>query len=96
MKDVQCKKCRYLLKDKEGYNWCPNKTDDPDIDLIRDCEWYAVKTNADRIRSMSDEEMASILTDDFCELICSSPVVCNGDCEVKMLEWLRQETTDGG
>ena len=58
---VQCKKCRYLLKDKDGYNWCPNKTDDPDIDMIRDCEWYAVKTNADSIRSMTDEELAVFL-----------------------------------
>lgn len=65
---VQCKKCRYLLKDKEGYNWCPNKTDDPDIDLIRDCEWYAVKTNADRIRAMTNEELAVFLgnTKAFC------------------------------
>jgi len=51
-------------------------------------------TNADRIRSMTDEELASILTDDFCELLCSTPVSCNGDCEAKMLEWLRQEATD--
>ena len=50
-------------------------------------------TNADRIRSMTDEEMASILTDDFCELICSSPVACNGDCEAKMFEWLKKEAT---
>ena len=51
-------------------------------------------TNADRIRSMTDEELASILTDDFCELLCSAPVSCNGDCEAKMLEWLKQEVTD--
>ena len=50
-------------------------------------------TNADRIRSMTYEKMASILTDDFCELICSSPVACNGDCEAKMFEWLKQEAT---
>ena len=51
-----------------------------------------VKTNADRIRAMTDEEMASILTDDFCELICHSPVSCDGNCEIKMLEWLKKES----
>ena len=49
-------------------------------------------TNADRIRAMTDEEMASILTDDFCELICHSPVSCDGNCEIKMLEWLKKES----
>lgn len=95
MKDVQCKKCRYLLKDKDGYNWCPNKTfvDDPDIDLIRDCEWYAVKTNADRIRSMTDEELAKSITDDLCDRVCHSPLSCDGNCETQVLAWLKQEYT---
>ena len=48
-------------------------------------------TNADRIRSMTDEELAKIMTDDFCELLCGSPISCDGDCEKKMLRWLKQE-----
>lgn len=48
-------------------------------------------TNADRIRAMSDEELAKIMTDDFCELLCGSPISCDGDCNKKMLRWLKQE-----
>ena len=92
---VQCKKCRYLLKDKEGYNWCPNKTDDPDIDLIRDCEWYAVKTNADRIRAMTNEELAEwIAYRQGCyerqDKRCSKYGTCR-DC---WFDWLKQEATE--
>ena len=94
MEAVQCKKCRYLLKDKDGYNWCPNKTfvDDPDIDLIRSCEWYAVKTNADRIRSMTDEELAEwIAYRQGCferqDKRCSKYGTCR-DC---WFDWLKEE-----
>lgn len=56
------------------------------------CDGYKHKqTNADRIRSMSDEELAKVMTDDLCELICSSPLTCDGDCEAKMLDWLKEE-----
>ena len=48
-------------------------------------------TNADRIRAMSDEELAKFFTDDLCELLCGSPLVCDGQCESAMLEWLKQE-----
>ena len=84
MKDVQCKKCRYLLKDKDGYNWCPNKTfvDDPDIDLIRNCEWYAAKTNADHIRSMTNDELARFLQG--VTLGIKSPLT-------DWFDWLKQE-----
>ena len=48
-------------------------------------------TNADKIRSMNDEEMAEFVTSDFCELLCDSPYVCNGDCATRMIEWLKEE-----
>ena len=50
------------------------------------------QTNADRIRAMSDEELAEFLTDDLCELFCPTiPTVCDGQCETVALGWLRQE-----
>lgn len=55
----------------------------------------AVTTNADRIRAMTDEELASFTTSDLCELLCGSPLSCDGDCEKKMLDWLGQEVNDG-
>jgi hypothetical protein len=49
------------------------------------------QTNADRIRKMSDEELASIITDDWCELLnCESP--CDGHCDLKVLDWLKEAT----
>ena len=48
-------------------------------------------TNADRIRAMSDEELADFITEDLCELLCGAPLVCEGRCKQKMLDWLREE-----
>ena len=51
-------------------------------------------TNADRIRAMSDEQLARVFTDDLCELLCHSPCTCDAECESHMLKWLRQESAD--
>ena len=51
-----------------------------------------LQTNADRIRAMSDEELAKFITySDFCETICGCDFVCGGGCEGVMLDWLKQE-----
>ena len=52
-KNVVCKKCNNLVND-----WCEKAIDSPDPDMQRDCQYFCEKTNADRIRSMSDEELA--------------------------------------
>lgn len=51
-------------------------------------------TKADRIRSMSDEELADFITDDMCGLICGDPLECEGQCKQKMLDWLKKEVRD--
>ena len=51
--NVQCKRCANLRND-----WCDKVHDSTDHDLIRDCQHYRTLTNADRIRAMSDEELA--------------------------------------
>ena len=33
--------------------------DSPDPDMQRDCQYFCEKTNADKIRAMSDEELAA-------------------------------------
>lgn len=50
-------------------------------------------TNADRIRAMSDEELAEVITDDWCEIVCSEiDYVCHeGTCEQHVLKWLKEE-----
>jgi hypothetical protein len=83
-------------------------TNFPDIDVsvVRDymtgrtpkisCNYGEPKpmTHADSIRAMSDEELANLVTDDMCELLCGAPLVCEGQCKQKMLDWLRQEAKD--
>ena len=52
-KNVVCKKCNNLVN-----GWCEKVIDSPDPDMQRDCQHFWEKTNADRIRAMSDEELA--------------------------------------
>ena len=52
---------------------------------------YKVQTNADRIRSMSDEELAKILGN---KCICPPTSECV-DCVACWLEWL-QKPAEGG
>lgn len=54
MRNITCRKC--IEYKKAG--WCEKKIDSPDPDIVRDCQYYREKTNADHIRSMDDEELA--------------------------------------
>ena len=48
-------------------------------------------TNADHIRSMTDEELAKLLLDPVDEKVCPNGCDgCDGDCDGKMLNWLHQ------
>lgn len=49
-------------------------------------------TNADRIRSMSDEELADFIQTPFCDLI---PGKCGGACHDCTLDWLQQPAEEG-
>ena len=55
-KNVKCKRCFHLYND-----WCIPKHDSPDPDIVRDCLHFIEKTNADRLRAMSDEELAEFI-----------------------------------
>ena len=57
----KCKNCNnlYNLSNKDDVivgKWCPKINDSPHLDMERDCKHYKAMTNADRIRSMTDEE----------------------------------------
>lgn len=47
-------------------------------------------TNGDKIRAMSDEELAGLLCE-MCEVTCANLIECDGKCEEHALEWLKQE-----
>jgi len=51
--------------------------------------------NGDRIRSMTDEELAALFKDHFCPMLIGTDMDCQNSCEECWLDWLRQEATDG-
>ena len=57
-KNVVCKKCNNLVN-----GWCEKVIDSPDQDMQRDCQYFCEKTNADRIRSMTDDELNELFHD---------------------------------
>lgn len=61
---------------------------------IGDCE-HKVLTNAERIRAMSDEELATVLDGDpMCEGHGLGDCM-NKDCKKCILEWLQQPAEEG-
>lgn len=62
---VKCRNCKHLGWWKEEssgemfFGWCSKVLDSPDPDVERECRGFEWATNADRIRTMSDEEMAA-------------------------------------
>ena len=94
-KNVVCKKCNNLVND-----WCEKVIDSPDPDMQRDCHHFCEKTNAGRIRAMSDEELAGLIRVIYmseecplCTLECETcffKEVCDGIYFGKEIEWLKQ------
>lgn len=66
---------------------CPNYPQ-----LCYSCGAYREPTNADRIRAMSDEELAKMLwkTGRNYRAICADPVVDYREHSAELLEWLKQ------
>lgn len=82
----KCKNCNnlYNLSDKNDVivgKWCPKINDSPHLDMECNCEHYKAMTNADRIRSMTDEELA--------EIFAQYNISLDKD---GWLEWLRAES----
>ena len=53
------------------------------------------QTNADRIRAMSDEELAEIIICPKQIHITAQMLVCQIDCDLCVLEWLQQPAEEG-
>ena len=83
--NVQCKRCANLHND-----WCDKKHDSPDPEMVRDCLYYSTASNADRIRAMTDEELATTI---FTGVAC---IEKQFKTESELLEWLKQEATNEG
>ena len=55
---AKCKNCTNLHE-----HWCEKIVDSPHEEIERDCEYYKSNTNADRIRAMTDEQLADLFND---------------------------------
>ena len=56
MKNIKCRNCFFYRNE-----WCEKIVDSPDPEKVRDCNYLREMNNADRIRSISDEELADFL-----------------------------------
>mgnify|MGYP004690701223 CR=1 FL=1 len=98
---AKCKNCKHLCTihdyKKEFFKWCSLIDDCPHEDIERECDYYAPMTNADRIRSMTDEELL--------DFICSIETYDDGSaktikggvamCSVTDVEqWLKAESEE--
>lgn len=97
---AKCKNCNnlYNLSDENDVivgKWCPKINDSPDLEMERDCEHFKCLTNADRIRSMTDEELAELLClYDACVTCSHDGRTCNTmNCDEIGLtkKWLQSE-----
>ena len=86
MNNIKCRSCFFYRNE-----WCEKIVDSPDPEKVRDCAYFREMTNADKIRSMSDEELA--------EAIISIPMCVGTDddkdcekdgCKDCFLNWLQQ------
>ena len=99
---MKCCNCANLgkLKDEDGipYDWCEKICDNPNIHMERKCKHYKAATNADRIRAMSDEELAECFLEwvacDYCPVILAKCKRKWANCKSAALDWLRQEATE--
>lgn len=62
-RNVMCKNCNNLKN-----HWSEMVIDIPDEDLVRDCAYFRQITNADRIRAMTDEELARFIANKIVNL----------------------------
>ena len=92
---AKCNNCTnlYNLSDENDVivgKWCTKINDSPDIEAERECRNYNRMTQGDRIRAMSDEELAEY----FSELI--KDTYENEYCKDvnDWLKWLQSEVEE--
>jgi hypothetical protein len=82
-------------------NVCINRTLQPDSAACVECglsrKNYKPITNADKIRSMTDDELAELMreiTDPVCPPNHGYKHCRDGECRKCWLDWLKQEASD--
>ena len=97
---AKCNNCKNLETKDNGFNsylWCEKINDCPQEDIERNCDFYSPMTNADRIRSMTDEELADFICSIETYDECSAKTIEGGVamCSVTEVEqWLKAESEE--
>ena len=93
----KCDNCRLRIETAIAFDIYWHGQEDCPYDVCPE-----IKTNADRIRAMSDEELADICVDVIACLLCPMTDDCRGrraigdtGCRHRWLDWLKQEVKDG-
>ena len=85
MKNIKCRNCFFYRNE-----WCEKIVDSPDPEEARDCNYFREMTNADRIRDMSDEELATFISEIADE--CERNTECNQHCYGCDIEYCVRES----
>ena len=101
MTEHYCANCKYAEQSNIGL-LCMGQKGMPLVPPKSKCDsWKSAKqTNADRIRSMTDEELAEFINDVFYTLAVKPGMcdVCDNDgvnnCRECWLDWLKQEVSE--
>ena len=111
---AKCKSCTNLYNmsnenDEIVGKWCPKTNDSPDVESERECRHYKCMTQADRIRSMSDEELAELLYSiqnledkvKFCKnkiecdnILDSGKEIPDNMCKQCLVDWLQSKVEE--
>ena len=81
MKNIKCRNCFFYRNE-----WCEKIVDSPDPEEARDCAYFREMTNADKIRSMTDEELVRFLKKQ--PTVDAVPVVRCRECKHYDGKWL--------
>ena len=89
---MTCKQCKHIDRCMSEASFL-GQVFDPDYDGEHSCPEFDTFTNADRIRTLSDEELAEFLGEyRFCDICDEGCDACtyHGDCGKRLLDWLKQ------
>ena len=91
---MKCRECTnlHLIKECKNLLWCEDVLDAPDPDAERECQYFKRATNADRIRAMTDEELARWM--EQYERCVEHKRKCDSKCYQCWLDWLKQEVEE--
>lgn len=100
---AKCKNCKQIsyskTEDGDRFPWCPKFNDSPDVEDERDCIYYEIMSQADKIRNMTDGELTEFLVEHhrhpckYC-LSCWTETESAGGCREELMRWLKSEVEE--